>query len=453
MLDEYNERVAEKLNAKSSTAEDDSRETVGFIRGIQQMILDVDTYHPNKCYFGSHYTVGAIFDAKKEFYRVISLLLSDLGLIFDIRSPSPWHVIAELCTRGIINESDKASIKECLSIANEIRLKAYYAYNKQKELLSPIPRYTSTTKQLTDELIFNDLNEDVLAKFLSTSTDLHTRCLKFCRKFYREVEIDVSLLRSPSAESSKTKLFGHLYHRLQHFDKALEWYKSDSMDEFDSLCGQGSIYHQYGEYTKSLECYEKALEIRNQNDDPSDPGLLACINNFAMVLRETGQRNKAEEKIKEAIEKYQNALGKGYQILCLSTLMLNLGTIYASYDLRAAVETYKVVEGMQNRLMDVPDRNAIRLNLNMASSLSKLNQPGQSLEYLERALQLGHQVFGKHYQSSELAGIYMVAGVVYRNCNQNNEAVTWYTRSLELLQLVFPDSLHPGKFKTLKLRS
>ena len=438
--------MAEKLKAKPSTAEDNSRETVGFIRGIQQMILDINTYYPHKSYGGSYCTVGAIFDAKKEFYRVISLLLSDLGLIFDIRSPSPWHIVVELCSRGIIDESDKASIKKCLSIANEIRLKAYYAYNKQKELLSPIPRYTSTTKQLTDELIFNDFNEDVLANFLSTSTDIHTRCCKFCLKFYQEDEIDVSLLRSPSAELSKAKLFGHLYLRLQHFDKALEWYKSDSMDEFDSLCGQGSIYHQYGEYTKSLECYEKALEMRNQNEDSSDPGLLACINNFAMVLRETGQRNKAEQKIKEAIEKHQNAHGKAYETLCLSTLMLNLGVIYSSDDPRAAVETYKVVEEMQNRLMDVPDQYAIRLKLNMACSLSRLNQHERSLEYLERALQLGHKVFGQHYQSSELSVIYMTAGEIYENSNQYNEALSWYTRSLELLQLVFRDSLHPRKF-------
>ena len=420
------------------------------------MILDIDTYHPHKCYLGSNCTVGAIFDAKKEFYRVISLLLSDLGLIFNIRSPSPWQVIPELCTRGIINESDRASIKECLSIANEIRLKAYYAYNKQKELLSPIPRYTSTTKQSTDELIFNDFNEDILVNFLSTSNDIHTRCHNFCLKFYQEDEIDVSLLRCPSAESSKAKLLGHLYHRLQHFDKALELYKSeqnDSMDEYDSLCGQGTIYLEYGEYTKSLECFEKALEIRNQNEDPSDPAFLAGIINFAMALTEVGQRNRAEKKIKEAIEKHQKMYGKDSETLLLSTLKLNLGIIYAIDDPRAAVETFKVVEGMQNRLMDVPGEHGINLNLHMAWLLCKLNQPGQSLEYLERALQLGHQVFGKHYQSSELARIYMVAGVVHKECNQNNEAMTWLTRSLELLQLVFPDNLHPGKFKTLKLRS
>ena len=243
---------------------------------------------------------------------------------------------------------------------------------------------------------------------------------------------------------------------MQHFDKALEWYKSepnDSMDECDSLCGLGTIYLQYGEHTKSLECFEKALEMRNQKEDTSDPNLLVNINNFATALRGAGQTNRAAKTIKEAIEKHQKIYGKDCETLLLSTLMLNLGSVYASDDPRAAVETFKVVEGMKNRLMDVPDQYAIRLNLNMAWSLSKLNQLGRSLEYLERALQLGHQVFGQHYQSAELARIYKVAGLVYMNCNQNNEAVSWFTRSLELLQLVFPDSLHPGKSKTLKLRS
>ncbi|CAB3978239.1 tetratricopeptide repeat 28-like [Paramuricea clavata] len=132
LLDEYNERVAEKLNTKSSAAKGNSTKTVGFIRGIQQMILDIETYHPQNCYLGVHCAVGGLFDAKKEFYRLISLLLSDLGLIFDIRSPSPWRVIMELWTRGIIDETEKNNIKECLSIANEIRLKAYFAYNRQK---------------------------------------------------------------------------------------------------------------------------------------------------------------------------------------------------------------------------------------------------------------------------------------------------------------------------------
>ncbi|CAB3978240.1 tetratricopeptide repeat 28-like [Paramuricea clavata] len=277
-------------------------------------------------------------------------------------------------------------------------------------------------EQSTDAPIFGDFDEDILVHFLSTSNDIHTRCHKFCFKFHQEGKIDVNLLRNPSFRSSKATLFGHLYFRLQHFPKALEWFESvpkNSADEFDSLCGQGSIYLEYGEYVKSVECFEKALEIYYQNEQPLDITLLACVNNLAMALRNMGQYKKAGVKMEEAIEKHHQAYGEDSETVILSSLMLNLGIGYASDDPRSAIGTYEVVEGMHNRLMDVPDQHAIGLSLNMACSLSELNQLERSLEYMKRALQLGHQVYGKNNQSSKLAQIYKTAGTVYKNCNQN----------------------------------
>ena len=448
LLDEYNERVAKKLNTKSSAVKGNPSKTVGVVRGMQQMMMDIETYHPHNCYLGVHSTVGGLFNAKQEFYRLISVLLSDLGLIFDIRSPSPWRIIMELWTRRIIDESEMARVKECLSIANEIRLKAYFAYNKQKELVSPVPQYTSTTEQSTDVPIFSDFDEDILVHFLSTSHDIHTRCHIFCFKFYQEGEIDTSSLRKASVPSSNAILFGHLYHRLQHFPKALEWFKSvpkDSADVIESLRGQGKIYFEYGEYMKSAECFEKALELRYKNGEPFDMAWLACINSYAMALRNMDQHKKAGVMMQEAIEKHHQIYGKDSETVTLCSLMLNLGVIYASDDPKSAIETFEVVERMQNKLMDVPDQDAIGLSLNMAWALSKLDQLELSLECMKRALQLGHQVYGKHNQSFHLAKIYQSAGIVYENFKQNNEALSWYKRSLELLQLVFRDNPHPGK--------
>ena len=101
VVNEYNERVAEKLNTTSSAVEGRSSTTVGLNRGIQQLLHDITIYNPYDSCLGTYSYTGALFDAKKEFYRLISLLLSDLGLIFGIRSPSPWQVISDLQTRGI----------------------------------------------------------------------------------------------------------------------------------------------------------------------------------------------------------------------------------------------------------------------------------------------------------------------------------------------------------------
>ena len=449
LLNEYKERVAEKLNAKSSAAEVKSTETVGFTRGMKQMALDVGTYHPQFSYLGEHCTVGALFDAKKQFYRLISLLLSDLGLIFDIRSPSSWQVISELQTRGIISDSETASIKVCLSIANEIRLKTYFANDGQKELLSPVPQYGITTEQSAGPPIFRYFDEDILVRLLSTSNDIHQRCHQFCLKYIQQNEIDISILWNPSVASSKTILIGTLYYRLQNFHKALEWMKSESKDSPDysvSLNGQGMIHNEYGEFEKSVKCFQNALEVHYQNEGNSNLSVLRCLDNLAVSLLRIGQYETARIKLEEAIKKHNEIYGEGSETITLSRLMQNLGLAYHELgNMGLAVETFKEVQKMQNRLTDVPDRDVIHLALNIALSFTELDEHAQSLEYVKQALHLSKKLFGEADLSTELSLIYVNAGTVYEHCNLNNEALAWYKRSLELLRLVFDDNPHPGK--------
>ena len=241
LLDEYNNYVTKKLNEKSpetkrkSTVDftraigqmmheiviDDafnilkssrkSTLSVGVTRGICQLVEDNATYHPidslNKI------PIGGLFDTKKDFHRLISLLLTDLGLVFDIRSPSPWQVISELQNQDIFSETDSANLKVCLSIANEIRLKAYFANGGQKELYSPLLQSPDTTEQSTDDPIFRDFDEDTLVRLLSTSYDMHGRCQEFCFKYARQGEVDASILRNPFSHS-KALVMGNLYFRL-----------------------------------------------------------------------------------------------------------------------------------------------------------------------------------------------------------------------------------------------
>ncbi len=55
LLDEYNQYVAEKLNVTFSETGRKSNTTLGFARGMQQMMEDVDTYNPYHSYLD--YTV------------------------------------------------------------------------------------------------------------------------------------------------------------------------------------------------------------------------------------------------------------------------------------------------------------------------------------------------------------------------------------------------------------
>ncbi len=235
---------------------------------MQQMMEDVDTYNPYYSYLGLHRTVGGLFDTKKQFYRLISLLLADLGLIFDIRSSSPWQVIAKLQNRGIIGESDSASLKVALSIANEIRLKTYFANGGQKELFSPLLQSTNAAEQSTEVPIFRDFDEDILVRLLTTSNDMYQRCRLFCSTYNQQGEVDASVLRIPTVWPSKAKVSAQLYLRLQNFPKALESLKSvpkDSPDYAGCVNMQGALYMDLGEYEKAIECFEIASEcVQNE---------------------------------------------------------------------------------------------------------------------------------------------------------------------------------------------
>ena len=194
--------------------------TVGLIRGFHQMMLDIGTYSPFYSYLGDYCIEGGLFDTKKQFHRLISLLLSNLGMIFHVRSPSPWHVISALQKRGIIDDSEAANLKVCLSIANEVRLKTYLANGGQKEMFSPIPRSVPTAEEHVDAPIFRDLDEDIVVRLLSTSYVMFNRCREFGIKYIEQENIAIDIFQR---QSSKATLLGYLYFRLQNFPKALEW--------------------------------------------------------------------------------------------------------------------------------------------------------------------------------------------------------------------------------------
>ena len=445
LLNEYNKRVAEKQNRKSSGTEVKPSQTIGFIRGMQQMIADIETFGPS-----IDFLVGALFDTKKQFYRLISLLLSNLGMIFDIRTPSPWQIISELERRGIITVSESANIKVCLSIANEVRMKTYFANNGQKELFSPVPEFANPAKHSVEIPVFRDFNEDMLVRLLSTSDEMCERCREFCFKWVQDDKIDCSVFQNPPRGSSKAVQLGFLYIRLQHLHKALEWLKSvpkESSDYGRCLDGQGHIYAQLGNLDKSIQCFEEGLQWRYQNKRSPDL-LLLCINNLAGVLIVAKRYKMATARLEEAICKHKEMFGERSPSVILMLLMQNLGyAYYAIGKVILAVKTLKAAEEMQKRLGAVYDDNIIGPNIYMALSFSELNQHEQAEEYMERAIRQSHKLYGENNLSMNLARVYNVAGLVHTR-KRSNKAVSFFERSLEFHEQVFSESPHIGKIKT-----
>ena len=454
LVDEYDKHVADKLKAISSLAEEGSSSAVGRRRGIQQLSKDIDTFFPFKTFFG----LGCAFNAKKDFYRLISLLLSDLALIFNIRYPTPWQVISELQTRGIIDESDMADIKVCLSIANEIRLKTYLTSNKQKEVLSSFPRYFSanTAEQQAEQSpnnshFYPDFDEDVAVRLLCTSMDIHERCTEFSEKYKNTNEIDTSLLRntSTSFQLSKRCLIGHIYIALSNYPKAFELLEplskdSESPGYMKTFSGLGIIYNFHREYAKSIECFEAALEACRRSTQQNDKSLIQDLSiitgDLAQTLNENGEFEKALSTLKEAISKHNEIYGKESRKPELRRLMCQLGVVYGELGKNElAIQTFKHVEwmlsggGFDGELFNTKALLALTLCWKDCS---------QALQCAEEALLLAQKLFGN--ESARLAETYQSVGMVYERCSRIEEALSYYQLSLTMHTFRFGDIPHPG---------
>ena len=443
LLDEYNNHVAEKLDEKSCETKRKSTSSVGVTRGIRQMEEDIETYDPLYSYF----TVsGRLFDTKKDFHRLISLLLTDLALVFDIRYPSPWQIISEL--QGIFSEADSTILKICLSIANEIRLRTYFANSGQKELFSPVLQIGDTTEQFIDDPIFRDFDEDTLVRLMSTNIDLHRRCREFCSEYFYENKVNASILRKQFFPSKALVRF-KLYFRLQKYTKAWECLKSIPKDspEYVNYIHYKGRYHQYkGEDTKAIECYETALE---HSQDPCQRLSNQC--NIADILCRNCQFKEGRDKLEEAMKLHDEIHGEGSKTESLSELLLIRADLFCRlHDMPSAIKTLQRIEEIQKRITCCSDLNVICLNLYMAKSYSGLCQNDQSLHYLEKALCLSHKIFGEHNLSYQLCNIYTNAASIYQECGLHDKALSLVKRNLKLLESLHGDT--PGMSKIVEIK-
>ena len=440
LLDEYNNHVAEKLYEKSPETKRKPT-SVGFTRGIRQMEEDIETYDPFYSYFDP--VEGSLFGSKKDFHRVISLLLTDLGLVFDIRSPSPWQVISKLQNRKIFSETNSTILKVCLSIANEIRLKTYFANGGQKELFSPVRQIPDTTEQSTDDPIFRDFDENTLVHLMSTNMDLHRRCRKFCLEYFYRDKVNASILQKQFFPSKALVRF-RLYFRLQKPNKAWECLKSipkDSPEYVNCVHHEGRRHQSKGKYKKAIECYKTALE---HSQDPFQRLSYQC--HLADTLCKNYHFKEGRDELEEAMKLHDEIHGEGSETKSLVKLLLTRAVLfYGLYDFPSAIKTLQRGEEIQKQITRGSDMNVIDLNIYMALSYSMLCQNDQSLHYLEKALCLSHKIFGEHNLSYQLGMIYAYAAHIYHACGRHNKASLWVERNLKLLESLHDDTPNKGK--------
>ena len=161
----------------------------------------------------------------------------------------------------------------------------------------------------------------------------------------------------------------------------------------------GTSHYSLGDYSKAIEYYEKALEIRINTLGENHPDIAGSYNNLGIAYRSLGDYGKAIEYHEKALEIGINTLG----------------------------ENHPDIAGSYNSL---------------GIAYHKLGDYGKAIEYYEKALEIRINTLGENHP--DIAGSYNNLGTSYHKLGDYGKAIEYYKKALEIIETV--GTLYSGKY-------
>jgi len=270
-----------------------------------------------------------------------------------------------------------------------------------------------------------------------------------------------------AVDEKESVRFARLYHRigwsykdLGNYSKAMEYYVKaleikesklgkDHPDTAATYCGIALVYNNMGDYDKALKYYEKALEISESKLGKDHPETATTYNNIALVYNAMGDYDKALEYYGKALEISESKLGKDHPET--ATTYNNIALVYkAKGDYDKALEYYgKALEIKESKLGKDHPSTATTYN-NIALVYDDMGDYDKALEYYEKDRKISESKLGKDHPST--ATTYNNMASVYRAKGDYNKALEYLLKAVKIW--LNRDVYHPNAklyFKNLTI--
>ena len=193
------------------------------------------------------------------------------------------------------------------------------------------------------------------------------------------------------------------------------------------------VYQAQGDYTKALEYYKKALEIREKVLGPEHPDTATVYNNIALVYGGQGDYAKALEYYKKALEIREKVLGLKHPDTA-ATYNNIAGVYWAQGDHAKALEYYKKALEIREKVLGPEHPDTATTYNDTAGVYQVEGDHTKALEYYKKALQIREKVLGsKHPDTAttynNIAGVYQAQG-------DHTKALEYYKKALEIREKV-----------------
>eukprot|EP00041_Stephanoeca_diplocostata_P035603 m.1260884 g.1260884 ORF g.1260884 m.1260884 type:complete len:1123 (+) comp24729_c0_seq8:536-3904(+) len=163
----------------------------------------------------------------------------------------------------------------------------------------------------------------------------------------------------------------------------------------DFACEIGKLLHQAGQYERSLQHYQQALDIYlTTNGGESHPGVATTYTSMGCACRDAREYNLALEYLEKALLIRKMALGD--MDPTVATVLWHLGCVYLDMEKYGkTIELFQEAVGI--KIIALGDRHADIATVydSLGVACLKSNNTDGAVEYLEKALTIKQGVFGE----------------------------------------------------------
>ena len=258
---------------------------------------------------------------------------------------------------------------------------------------------------------------------------------------YGEERIEI-LEGQPEVQAQMFDVTGQIYRKIGEFEKsenllnnALEIRKEllgenhpETLSNYDKL---GLLMSDQGRFSEAESILRNVLDIRKKNDMLKDPATADTKSNLAYVIRRIGDHNEAEELYRQSLEIRQNAYGNKHELTIESMSSLGV-TLLHKPDYTEGEKIFREVLELRKELLGPVHPDLAMSYNNLGALLLLVGKFEESTGMFREALDMRKKLFGDRHPkvaltTNNLAIAYGELGNYEESESYFNEALTTRT--------------------------
>ena len=191
----------------------------------------------------------------------------------------------------------------------------------------------------------------------------------------------------------------------------------------------GKTHYLLGEYTKSEDYYQRAIEIQVNTLGPNHVDVATSYNNLGIVFQHIGELEQAKDYHQRAIDIRINVLGPNH--IDVATSYNNLGSLYKAMSELGQAKDY------HQRAIDIQINELGQNHINVATSYNNLGTVFQDMgeleqakDYHQRAIHIQINVLGPNH--IDVATSYNNLGIVFKAMGELQQAKDYHQRAIDI---------------------